>query len=74
MPRAALPWTPRGLNREQAAAYVGVSATTFDALVQDGRMPAPICVGRRRIFDREAIDLAFAALGESVEELNDFDG
>lgn len=35
----ALP--PRGVNREQAAAYVGVSPTLFDQMVDDGRMPKP---------------------------------
>ena len=32
---------PRGLSRVQSAAYVGVGATLFDEMVQDGRMPAP---------------------------------
>ena len=30
-----------GLCREEAASYVGVSATLFDEIVKDGRMPKP---------------------------------
>lgn len=70
MSKTPLPWPPRGLNRVQAAAYVGVSASTFDKLVSDGRMPHPIQVGARRIYDRHAVDMAFDALGD---ERNDFD-
>lgn len=40
-------YPPRGLNREEAARYVGVGTTTFDALVQDGRMPRPMRLGKR---------------------------
>lgn len=32
---------PRGLSRAQAAAYIGVSPSLFDEMVQDGRMPKP---------------------------------
>lgn len=31
----------RGLRREEAARYVGISPTKFDELVTDGRMPEP---------------------------------
>ena len=31
----------RGLNRAEAADYIGIGTTKFDALVQDGRMPKP---------------------------------
>lgn len=43
MPRVAetLPFVPRGLNREQAAAYVGIGSTMFDELVGEGVMPEP---------------------------------
>jgi len=54
---------PRGLNREAAAAYIGVGTTKFDEMVKDGRMPQPIQVDGRRLWDRRAIDQAFDALG-----------
>lgn len=53
---------PRGLNREAAAAYVGLSASKFDVLVVDRRMPRPKRVDGRRIWDRHALDSAFDAL------------
>lgn len=65
MPRYdALPPTlaPRGLCREAAAAYAGVSPSTFDKLVKDGRMPPPRCIDARRVWDRHALDLAFDEL------------
>lgn len=64
---------PRGLNRVEAARYIGVSPGTFDKLVADGLMPAPKRVRSRLVFDRQAIDLAFSALGDEGEEVNDFD-
>ncbi|GIK49601.1 MAG: hypothetical protein BroJett013_22980 [Alphaproteobacteria bacterium] len=71
MAKTPLPWLPRGMNRTQAAAYIGVSAGTFDKLVDDGRMPKPLRIGARVIFDRWKLDAAFEALGE--DEPNDFD-
>ena len=53
---------PRGLNRVQAAAYVGVSPTLFDEMVQDGRMPQPKRINSRRVWDRRRLDEAFEAL------------
>lgn len=64
---------PRGLNRIQAAAYVGVSPGTFDKLVSDGLMPKPKRVRSRLIFDKQELDVAFSALGEEAESTNDFD-
>lgn len=57
---ASLP--PRGLSREEAAAYVGVGATKFDQMVEDGRMPSPKRIDGRRVWDRLRLDSAFAAL------------
>ncbi|MFC7552637.1 hypothetical protein ACFQU7_10800 [Pseudoroseomonas wenyumeiae] len=31
-------------------------------MVQDGRMPGPKRIGARKVWDRHALDLAFAAL------------
>ncbi|GAM97569.1 hypothetical protein U91I_01195 [alpha proteobacterium U9-1i] len=65
---------PRGLNRVEAARYVGVSPNTLDKLILEGRMPRAKRIGTRRIFDRQALDVAFSALGEDGHEANDFDG
>ncbi len=53
---AGLPDWPRRLSREQAAAYVGLSPTTFDIDVAAGRLPQPLQRGRRKLWDRAAID------------------
>lgn len=50
---------PRLVKREAAASYVGVSPTTFDEMVKDGRMPrAKRLRGRRKAWDVRALDAA----------------
>jgi predicted DNA-binding transcriptional regulator AlpA len=56
---------PRGLSREQAAAYVGVSPSLFDTLVKDGRMPSPTRINTRTVWDRIKLDAAFDALADA---------
>ena len=53
---------PRGLSRVQAAAYVGISPSLFDGMVKDGRMPQPVRINGRTVWDRLKLDDAFAAL------------
>lgn len=64
--RAALsdirPIPRRGLSREEAAMYIGVGATKFDAMVNDGRMPKPKKVDARKVWDVRQLDIAFEAL------------
>src|SRR5690606_19594863 len=62
---------PRGLDRLQAAAYVGISATKFDELVKDGRMPRPKRIDGRVVFDRLQLDIAFAALPDEGGHADD---
>jgi predicted DNA-binding transcriptional regulator AlpA len=57
-------YPPRGLNREEAARYVGVGATKFDEMVADRRMPRPKRVDGRVIWDRIKLDIAFTDLPE----------
>lgn len=73
MSRAALAIEPRGLKREVAAAYVGVSAAKFDDMVSDGRMPKPKCIDRRRVWDRVELDRAFEALPDTEGGKSDWD-
>ncbi len=57
----ALPPTlaPRLISREAAAAYVSVSPTTFEEMVEEGRMPRPrLLGGRRKAWDVRALDMA----------------
>jgi hypothetical protein len=58
---------PRGLSREVAAQYLGISSTKFDQLVGDGRMPHAKRIDGRKVWDRAALDLAFSALPEDGE-------
>lgn len=67
----SLSYPPRGFSREEAARYIGVGATTFDVLVQDGRMPKPMRLGKRVIWDRLKLDAAFADLDEARENVID---
>lgn len=69
--RDSYAYPPRGLSRTEAARYIGVGATFFDALVADGRMPKPSRVGKRAIWDRLKIDAAFPDLGEAQDNFFD---
>jgi hypothetical protein len=64
---------PRGLSRVQAAAYIGVGATKFDEMVDDGRMPRPKRIDGRIVWDRVKLDEAFDALGEDGAPANEWD-
>lgn len=54
----------RGLRRTEAAAYVGMSESKFDQLVDDGRMPKPIRIDGCVIWDMRRLDDAFDALSD----------
>ncbi len=58
----AIAWVPRGLNREEAAYYIGVGTTKFDEMVRDGRMPRGKRVDGRVIWDRVQLDMHFTEL------------
>lgn len=64
---------PRGLNREQAAEYVGVGPETFNGLVKKREMPLPHRLGGRVVWDRVLLDRALDALSglELPENLSD---
>ncbi len=67
-----LAYPPRGLSREEAARYIGVGATKFDALVSDGRMPKPKRVDGRTVWDRLALDAYFSDLpDEGVNRIDE---
>ncbi len=61
--RAPLPPpTRRGLSRVEAADYIGVGASKFDAMVSEGQMPKAKKLGGRRVWDVRALDRFFDAL------------
>jgi predicted DNA-binding transcriptional regulator AlpA len=61
----------RGLSRDEAAMYIGISAAKFDEMVSDGRMPAPIKIDARKVWDVRSLDLAFDDLSNKT---NSWDG
>lgn len=62
---AEAPTPRRALNRVEAAVYVGLGATAFDKLVNDGNMPKPVRLGTRVVWDIHALDAAFDRLAET---------
>lgn len=73
---AEMPYWPRFMGREMAAAFVGVSPNTFDTEVRKGRWPAGLPRGERGgrlTWDRRALEMiADADLG-IVEGANDYE-
>lgn len=64
-------YPPRGMSREHAARYIGVSSTKFDQMVADRRMPKPKKVDGRRLWDRWALDAAFTDLPDTETNMID---
>jgi hypothetical protein len=61
---------PRGLSRDQAATYIGVGTTLFDAMVRDGRMPVPKRMNTRTVWDRLALDRSFEKIDAETPNAN----
>ena len=60
---------PRGLNREKAAQYLGISSTLFDKLVQKKRMPEPMAPSDGRVvWDITELDHAFENLPRRTDK------
>jgi predicted DNA-binding transcriptional regulator AlpA len=64
----------RGLSREEAAMYVGISPSKFDELVADGRMPEPVKIDSRKVWDIRHLDLAFDTLASEDPVPNSWEG
>ena len=72
---AVRPIPRRGLSRAEAAMYIGISASKFDELVRDGRLPGPKRIDRRKLWDVLALDLAFNSFPDDNDQgrRNSFD-
>jgi predicted DNA-binding transcriptional regulator AlpA len=66
-------YPPRGMSRPEAARWVGVSASKFDQLVKDGRMPRPKTIDGRVIWDRYQLDAAIDELPDRDRTTDDDD-
>jgi predicted DNA-binding transcriptional regulator AlpA len=66
--RSVLPpsLAPRGVCREVAAEYLGISPSSFDLGVKDGTFPSARKYRGRVIWDRIELDRAFDELPGSV--------
>ena len=64
---ADLPNWPRLLSEGQAATYVGVSLSAFRARIGNP-WPAALRIGRRKVYDRIALDRAVDALSRPAPE------
>lgn len=65
--RAIDPPAKRMLSRVEAAAYCGVSPSTFDKMQKDGLTPPPLKVYARNLFDRHKLDALSGTVAEPVE-------
>ncbi|HCX69028.1 helix-turn-helix transcriptional regulator [Parvibaculum sp.] len=63
----------RGLRREEAALYIGVSPSKFDDLVKDRRMPRPKLIDGCKTWDIWKLDIAYDELPEDDGKGNDID-
>ena len=64
----------RLLDRIESAIYAGrISTTLFDEMVKDGRMPKPIRINSRVLWDIRKLDAAIDAL-DTNEDDSDLQG
>jgi hypothetical protein len=54
--------------------YIGISASKFDELVAAGRMPRPVKIDGRKLWDIRALDLAFDGLPSEDSTPNSWEG
>lgn len=52
----------RGLPRDMAAEYLGMSVAKFDQHVRAGTLPPALPLGRPAVWDRKALDAAYDKL------------
>lgn len=72
-PRALPLPTAVGLNRAEAAEFIGVSTTLFDRMVRNSTMPRPKRIAGRRVWDVRELLRAFDALPSDDDAPNPWD-
>lgn len=58
----------RGLSEFEAATYLSLSRSFFRRLVEEGRMPRPRLLGKRRVWDILELDAAFVTFPHDRED------
>jgi hypothetical protein len=61
----------RGLSRDEAAAYFGISASKFDQMRNDGRVGPARVIDGRKVWDIFELDQVFEALPRDVNQDDD---
>lgn len=71
----ARPLPRLALRPQEAADCIGVSLTTWLTLVEEGRMPKPVRIGRICLYDMEAVRNCWLALrdGDAEDKPDPFD-
>lgn len=69
----AFSYPPRGMNRVEAARYIGVAPSTFDSMIVQGTVPKPKMARGRLVWDRIALDMAFNELPDKDKPTESFD-
>ena len=62
LPSRASSQPRRGLDRDEAALFVGISLSIFDGMVNDGRLPKPVDLDGELVWDLVQLDRAFDRL------------
>jgi hypothetical protein len=65
-------YPPRGLSREDAARWIGVSPSKFDEMRKDGRIGPAKLIDGRKVWDIRMLDDAFDALPSEGGEADDW--
>jgi predicted DNA-binding transcriptional regulator AlpA len=68
-----LGYAPRGLRLDRTAGYVGMGKTKFLELVDDGRIPKPLCIDGIGVWDRLDLDAAFETIKTDPDRVNSFE-
>ena len=55
-------YPPRGLSREDAARWIGISPSKFDEMRKDGRIGPAKVIDGRKVWDIRELNQAFDAL------------
>ena len=66
-PKSVFATPVRGLRKPEAARFIGISTTKFDALVDDGRMPKPFKIDGAVLWDVNELDQAFTLLRDGTD-------
>jgi len=65
-------YPPRGLSREDAARWLGVSPSKFDQMRKDGRIGPAKLIDGRKVWDIRGLNDAFDALPEEHDQADDW--